>query len=82
MNAPGDGKVISVPVVNQGLTYHHFFTLFQVLELIIDANIGDAWKALLDLATNIPDYDQEAVVSLTNFFDQLPSVLNQVIGAA
>ncbi|XP_058204240.1 uncharacterized protein LOC131318460 isoform X2 [Rhododendron vialii] len=39
---------------------------------------GDAWKALLDLATRIPDYDQEALVSLTNFVDQLPSVLNQV----
>ncbi|XP_028126356.1 uncharacterized protein LOC114323085 isoform X4 [Camellia sinensis] len=39
---------------------------------------GDAWKTLLDMAAMIPDYDQEAVVSLTKFVDQLPSVLNQV----
>ncbi|KAF5930111.1 hypothetical protein HYC85_030984 [Camellia sinensis] len=38
----------------------------------------DAWKTLLDMAAMIPDYDQEAVVSLTKFVDQLPSVLNQV----
>ncbi|CAL9091592.1 hypothetical protein MUK42_20648 [Musa troglodytarum] len=40
---------------------------------------GDAWKALLDTAgLLIQDYDQEAVVSLTKFIDQLPSVINQV----
>lgn len=39
---------------------------------------GDAWRTLLDMAAMIPDYDQEAVVSLTKFVDQLPSVLNQV----
>ena len=41
-------------------------------------NIGDAWKMLLDMAAMMPDYDQEAVVSLTKFVDQLPAVLNQV----
>ncbi|XP_009399642.2 uncharacterized protein LOC135673078 [Musa acuminata AAA Group] len=40
---------------------------------------GDAWKYLLDTAgLLIQDYDQEAVVSLTKFIDQLPSVINQV----
>ena len=33
---------------------------------------------LLDMAAMMPDYDQEAVVSLTKFVDQLPAVLNQV----
>ncbi|KAL5205631.1 hypothetical protein ABZP36_033840 [Zizania latifolia] len=41
---------------------------------------GDAWKALFDLAGGfIQEYDQEAMVSLTKFVDQLPSVMNQVI---
>ncbi|XP_058108737.1 uncharacterized protein LOC131251794 [Magnolia sinica] len=40
---------------------------------------GDAWKALLDTAgPMIQAYDQEALVSLTKFVDQLPSVMNQV----
>ncbi|XP_010273904.1 PREDICTED: uncharacterized protein LOC104609313 isoform X2 [Nelumbo nucifera] len=40
---------------------------------------GDAWKALLDTAgAMIQEYDQEAMVSLTKFVDQLPSVMNQV----
>nr|CAB3457141.1 unnamed protein product [Digitaria exilis] len=40
---------------------------------------GDAWKALFDLAGGIiREYDQEAVVSLSKFVDQLPSVMNQV----
>uniref|UniRef100_A0A2N9ETZ6 DUF1350 domain-containing protein n=1 Tax=Fagus sylvatica TaxID=28930 RepID=A0A2N9ETZ6_FAGSY len=40
---------------------------------------GDAWKLLLDTAgAMIPDGDQESLVSLTKFVDQLPSVLNQV----
>ena len=42
---------------------------------------GDAWKALLDTAgTLIQEYDQEAMASLTKFADQLPSVMNQVLG--
>lgn len=45
---------------------------------LLQALTGDAWKALLDLATTLPDYDQEALVSLTKFVDQLPLVLNQV----
>ncbi|RVW52256.1 hypothetical protein CK203_077358 [Vitis vinifera] len=41
--------------------------------------ILDAWKGLLDMAgTMILDNDQETLVSLTNFVDQLPSVMNQV----
>lgn len=40
---------------------------------------GDAWKALLDTAgTWVRDYDKEAMVSLTKFVDQLPSVMGQV----
>ncbi|KAA8527994.1 hypothetical protein F0562_035137 [Nyssa sinensis] len=40
---------------------------------------SDAWKVLLDTAeTMIPNYDEEAIVSLNNFVDQLPSVFNQV----
>ncbi|XP_077236462.1 uncharacterized protein LOC143877981 isoform X1 [Tasmannia lanceolata] len=40
---------------------------------------GDLWKALLDSTREvIREYDQEAMVSLTKFVDQLPSVMNQV----
>ncbi|XP_066160232.1 uncharacterized protein [Oryza sativa Japonica Group] len=40
---------------------------------------GDAWKALFDLAGGlIQVYDQEAMLSLSKFVDQLPSVMNQV----
>ncbi|RLN34946.1 uncharacterized protein C2845_PM03G35540 [Panicum miliaceum] len=40
---------------------------------------GDAWKALFDLAGGfIREYDQEAMVSVSKFIDQLPSVMNQV----
>ncbi|KAG8050118.1 hypothetical protein GUJ93_ZPchr0009g1031 [Zizania palustris] len=40
----------------------------------------DAWKALFDLARGfIQEYDKEAMVSLTKFVHQLPSVMNQVI---
>lgn len=42
--------------------------------------LGDAWKALFDLAGGfIREYDQEALVSLSKFVDQLPSVMNQVL---
>ncbi|KAK4600496.1 hypothetical protein RGQ29_010226 [Quercus rubra] len=41
---------------------------------------GDAWKVLLDAAgAMIPDSEQESLISLTKFVDQLPSVLNQVL---
>eukprot|EP00262_Sarcandra_glabra_P015993 TRINITY_DN5061_c0_g1_i2.p1 TRINITY_DN5061_c0_g1~~TRINITY_DN5061_c0_g1_i2.p1 ORF type:complete len:179 (+),score=30.28 TRINITY_DN5061_c0_g1_i2:216-752(+) len=40
---------------------------------------GDAWNALFDTARAIiQEYDREAMVSLTKFIDQLPSVMNQV----
>ncbi|KAG8056860.1 hypothetical protein GUJ93_ZPchr0002g25919 [Zizania palustris] len=40
---------------------------------------GDAWKALFDLAGGfIQEYDQEAMISLSKFVDQLPLVMNQV----
>ncbi|OVA12364.1 Protein of unknown function DUF1350 [Macleaya cordata] len=40
---------------------------------------GDAWKTLLDAAgAVVQEYDQEAMVSLTKFVDQLPLVMNQV----
>ncbi|CAK9143703.1 unnamed protein product [Ilex paraguariensis] len=40
---------------------------------------GDAWNVLRDTAgAMVPDYDPEAVVSLTKFVDQLPSVFNQL----
>ncbi|KAF5726123.1 hypothetical protein HS088_TW23G00864 [Tripterygium wilfordii] len=42
---------------------------------------GDAWKYLLDMAGSMmPDNDQEGLISLNKFVDQLPSVLNQVTG--
>ena len=45
------------------------------------ACLGDAWKVLLDAAgAMIPDSEQESLISLTKFVDQLPSVLNQVHG--
>ncbi|KAF8406826.1 hypothetical protein HHK36_005947 [Tetracentron sinense] len=43
------------------------------------AFLGDAWKTLFDTAGALmQEYDQEAMVSLTKFIDQLPSVMNQV----
>lgn len=39
---------------------------------------GNAWNAMLDMASMIPNYNQEAKESLTRFIDQLPSVMNQV----
>ncbi|XP_031371858.1 uncharacterized protein LOC116187341 isoform X2 [Punica granatum] len=40
---------------------------------------GDAMRVLFDTAGSIiKEYDQEALVSLTKFVDQLPSVFNQV----
>ncbi|XP_042481271.1 uncharacterized protein LOC122061842 [Macadamia integrifolia] len=40
---------------------------------------GDAWKSLLDAAgAVIQEYDEEVMVSLNKFVDQLPSVMNQV----
>ncbi|XP_031287043.1 uncharacterized protein LOC116145737 isoform X1 [Pistacia vera] len=40
---------------------------------------GDAWKVLLDTAgAIIPGNDQESLVSLNNFVNQLPSVFSQV----
>ncbi|GKC02462.1 alpha/beta hydrolase fold protein [Tanacetum coccineum] len=42
-------------------------------------SVADAWKTLLDTAEAMtPDYDPETRVSLDKFFDQLPSVFNQV----
>jgi hypothetical protein len=42
--------------------------------------VGDAWKVLLDTAgAIIPDSEQEALISLTKFVDQLPSVFGQVL---
>lgn len=55
-------------------------TIFSDWENCITLFTGDAWKYLLDTAgLLIQDYDQEAVVSLTKFIDQLPSVINQVL---
>ncbi|CAN0900426.1 hypothetical protein LINGRAHAP2_LOCUS20829, partial [Linum grandiflorum] len=40
---------------------------------------GDAWNTLLDMAgAIIPENNQEGLVALTKFVDQLPSVMNQV----
>ncbi|CAN1786783.1 hypothetical protein LINPERHAP1_LOCUS17364, partial [Linum perenne] len=40
---------------------------------------GDAWNTLLDMAgAIIPENNQEALVAVTKFVDQLPSVMNQV----
>ncbi|EXB74926.1 hypothetical protein L484_018635 [Morus notabilis] len=40
---------------------------------------GDAWKVLIDAAgAIIPNNDQETLISVTKFVDQLPSVFNEV----
>ncbi|XP_043705953.1 uncharacterized protein LOC122655722 [Telopea speciosissima] len=40
---------------------------------------GDAWKSLFDAAgAMIQEYDEEVMVSLNKFVDQVPSVMNQV----
>lgn len=53
--------------------------LFKKYSWHLSDFLGDAWKVLLDTAgTVIQDIDQEAIVSLTKFVDQLPSVMNQV----
>jgi hypothetical protein len=42
--------------------------------------VGDAWNALFELVGGvIREYDQEAMVSVSKFVDQLPSVMNQVL---
>ncbi|XP_072983084.1 uncharacterized protein [Typha latifolia] len=40
---------------------------------------GDVWKTLLDTAGTLIVSDQEAIVSLNKFVDQIPSVMNQVM---
>lgn len=41
--------------------------------------LGDAWKVLVDAAeAMVPNNDQETLISLTKFVDQLPSVFDQV----
>lgn len=43
-------------------------------------NIGDAWKALVDGAEAVMSQnDPELYSSVTQFVDQLPSVLNEVL---
>lgn len=40
---------------------------------------GDAWKVLIDAAgAMMPNNDQETLISVTKFVDQLPSVFNEV----
>ncbi|KAK9274146.1 hypothetical protein L1049_018960 [Liquidambar formosana] len=63
------------PLVNQMMPVVEASPLYSMAT----SASGDAWKVLLDTAgAIIPDNDQEALVSLTKFVDQLPSVLNQV----
>lgn len=45
------------------------------------SNLGDAWKVLIDAAgAMMPNNDQETLISVTKFVDQLPSVFNEVFG--
>lgn len=70
-------KLIYLPILLKKLHFH--FEIFgQALSCCV--YIGDAIKVLFDTAGSIiKEYDQEALVSLTKFVDQLPSVLNQVL---
>nr|GMD97434.1 uncharacterized protein LOC109153229 [Ipomoea batatas] len=54
-------------------------SVYLSLVIFSRARLGNAWKMLLDAAeTVVPNYDPEAVVSLTKFADQLPSVFNEL----
>ncbi|KAJ8621266.1 hypothetical protein MRB53_029795 [Persea americana] len=66
--------------------FEQFGPMVSQLMPIVEANpmftmartaSGDAWKALIDAAGGIIQ-DQETIISLTKFVDQLPSVMNQV----
>uniref|UniRef100_A0A453KUX9 Uncharacterized protein n=1 Tax=Aegilops tauschii subsp. strangulata TaxID=200361 RepID=A0A453KUX9_AEGTS len=63
------------PLINQLTPMMETSPVYSVAR---DAS-GNAWKALFDLAGGlIREYDQEAMVSVSKFVDQLPSVMNQV----
>ncbi|KAG9459809.1 hypothetical protein H6P81_004317 [Aristolochia fimbriata] len=63
------------PVVSQVLPIVEASPFYEIARSASDG----AWKAIFDTAgTLIEQYDQEALVSLTKFLDQLPSVMGQV----
>ncbi|XP_024459764.1 uncharacterized protein LOC7491972 isoform X1 [Populus trichocarpa] len=63
------------PLVNQMMPVFEASPMYAMAR----SASGDAWKVLLDTAgTIIPDSEQEALISLTKFVDQLPSVFGQV----
>ncbi|CAK7352706.1 unnamed protein product [Dovyalis caffra] len=63
------------PLVNQMMPVVEASPMY----LMARSASGDAWKVLLDTAgAIIPDTEQEALISLTKFVDQLPSVFGQV----
>ncbi|XP_011019302.1 PREDICTED: uncharacterized protein LOC105122089 isoform X1 [Populus euphratica] len=64
------------PLVNQMMPVVEASPMYAMAR---SASVGDAWKVLLDTAgAIIPDSEQEALISLTKFVDQLPSVFGQV----
>ncbi|XP_068657953.1 uncharacterized protein [Aristolochia californica] len=63
------------PVVSQMMPIVEASPFYEIAR----STSGDAWKAIFDTAgALIQQYDQEALVSLTKFLDQLPSVMSQV----
>ncbi|KAL9399970.1 hypothetical protein Peur_008931 [Populus x canadensis] len=62
------------PLVNQMMPVVEASPMYAMAR-----SASDAWKVLLDTAgAIIPDSEQEALISLTKFVDQLPSVFGQV----
>ncbi|KAJ6914712.1 hypothetical protein NC651_016862 [Populus alba x Populus x berolinensis] len=69
------GHVPLGPLVNQMMPVVEASPMYAMAR----SASGDAWKVLLDTAGAIvPDSEQEALISLTKFVDQLPSVFGQV----
>ncbi|KAI4377020.1 hypothetical protein MLD38_014716 [Melastoma candidum] len=63
------------PIVKQTVPLVEAFPVYSLAR----SASGDAFRALFDTAgALIAEYDKEVLVSLNNFIDQLPLVLNQV----
>lgn len=85
LNAIGEGRyslIFRFLIMSSGLdwVWHPVLSPSPVPHFIWSLKfsfIGDAWKALIDTAGGMIQ-DQETIVSLTKFVDQLPSVMNQV----
>ncbi|KAG9139977.1 hypothetical protein Leryth_010499 [Lithospermum erythrorhizon] len=62
------------PIVSQTVPFLEASPIYFITQ-----NASGAWKSLFDTAeTIIPNYDPEAVLSLTKFVDQLPSVFGEL----